>query len=258
MSTNDFYTVLADHYDELFRPSEGALQFIRQEAASAAVAGAAVTQGERGAGRKPRVLDVACGTGAWVRRLGELDFDVSGVDLSERMIARGKELARSKSIDPERLRIGAMMEIDTDPAAPFDLVFCVGNSISHLGSIEQVERFVSTARAALCPSGTLVLQYVTVGSLESGATFELPALEAEGASLERTYRRSSANEIQFDAKLHVAGEAPRAISQRLLVIEDEGMMLALREAGFGKIEVYGGFDRSEPGETGWVRVIRAA
>jgi SAM-dependent methyltransferase len=251
MSNTDFYTVLAHHYDELFAPSDAGIGFLKDEADRAHVDDA---EGPH----RPRAIDVACGTGAWLRRLVALDVDVVGIDLSEAMMNRGRTIAGKRGVDPDRLRVADMMAVDTHSRAPFDLVYCIGNSISHLGSFSDVERFISAARGALRDTGTLVLQYVSVDTLPVGERFALPALEADGVAFERTYSRTSQDAIEFSATLRVTDEAPRSISQRLLILEDDRMTRALTKAGFGSVDVYGGFDRSKPDETGWVRVVRAA
>ncbi len=238
MSSDDFYATLAGHYDELFGTNEDGLSFLREE----------------GARPGRRVLDLACGTGAWVRRLAGDGVDVVGVDLSEEMIERARAIARSAGIDPGRLSVGDMMKIDAHSRAPFDLVYCIGNSIAHLGSVDDVRSFVAAAASALRPDGTIVLQYVTVGALDVGKAFELPPLTAPGATMERTYRRRSRTDIEFAAVLTVDGEPPRSLSQRLLVIDDEAMLETLHGTGFGPVEFFSGFDRAPIDEASWVRV----
>lgn len=239
LSSADFYATLAEHYDELFGTSEDGLAFLREE----------------GARPGRRVLDVACGTGAWVRRLAGEEVDVYGVDLSAEMIERGRAIARSEGVDPDRLRAGDMMRIDAHPRGPFDLVYCIGNSIAHLAATDEVRGFVATTANALHDGGTVVLQYVTVSGLTVGEEFELPSLDAPGATMRRTYRRLGPSDIEFDAVLEIDGEPPQSISQRLLVIDDETMLEALRATGFGSAELYSGFDRSSV-DAAWVRVAR--
>lgn len=239
MSRSTFYSVLAQHYDELFSPSDEGLRLLTELATHS----------------HHRVLDAACGTGSWVRRLVRRGVDVVGIDLSEPMIVTGRRMAAEHQIDPARLRVRNMQQVETHPDAPFGLIYCVGNSVAHLSSFDEVERFLLSAAHGLVEGGSFVLQYVTVDALTVGNAFELPSLETDEASLERTYLRSSATEIEFRATLRASGETPERISQRLLVIGDEQMQKALIHAGFHSIEVYGGFDRSPAEEGTWVRVI---
>ena len=247
MSSADFYDALASDYDELFGVSDAGLEFVRAEGATA--------------GR--RVLDAACGTGAWTRALAREGVDVYGVDLSARMIERGRRIAREQGVDPDRLEARDMMRIDEHPRAPFALVSCVGNSIAHLASTGEVERFVRVAVAALGGAErpgddlrSLVLQYVSVGSLEVGDAMELPPLRSPRATMRRTYRRTDPERIRFDASLEVAGSEPVSIAQDLLVLDDGAVAAMLASAGLRSVETYGGFDRTPVTNGTWVRVVR--
>ncbi|MFW6313667.1 MAG: hypothetical protein ACOC2N_07270, partial [Spirochaetota bacterium] len=50
----------------------------------------------------------------------------------------------------------------------FDLVYCIGNSVAHLDSTDEVQGFVTTTAGALRAGGAIVLQYVSVGELGVG------------------------------------------------------------------------------------------
>jgi cyclopropane fatty-acyl-phospholipid synthase-like methyltransferase len=236
--TDDFYTVLADHYDELFGCSEELVRFLQAEGAR---------PGEGGP-----VLDTACGTGACTRALLRRGVDAYGVDLSQPMIRRGRELARMEGLDPARLAVGDMMRVRSHPAVPFELIFCVGNSISHLASVEQVGGFIAEASAALRLGGALVLQFVAVSTMDEGEELVLPDLRAGDVAMRRVYTRTSERSVRFDAWLE-----DHHVSQRLLVLDVAEVTAALESAGLRESRVYGGFDRSAPTGNGWVRVIVA-
>ncbi len=240
---SDFYSVLAAHYDELFGCDDATVAFLSEEGA---VAGA-------------RVLDVACGTGACTRALLDRRVDAYGTDLSSRMIELAKEKAHDAGIDQSRFSVADMLETAAHPCVPFGLVFCIGNSIAHLDSLDDVGRFVRAAATALgAEDGRLVLQYVDVEALGVGETFELPDLTGQAAAMRRAYHRESTSRIRFDAELTVRGEATQTISQRLLVIPTDELSRLVKQAGFSSLAVHGGFDRA-PGDRGrWVRVVVAA
>ena len=254
-SGSDFYDTLAGHYDELFGSSESGLAFLAAE----------------GARPGRRVLDVACGTGAWTRQLVDAGVDAYGIDLSQAMIDRARDFARDAGIDPGRFTVADMLEIDAHRAAPFDIVFCIGNSIAHLPSIAAVEGFVAAAARAMADASAstaageggssrlpaaLVLQYVSVGEISPGEDLVLPPLVAPGVVMERVYRRAGPARIRFDATLSVHGDQPVSVSQDLLVIDDEAVRGALERAGLRAVEIHGGFDRSPPTPGSWVRVAR--
>ena len=237
---SDFYTALADHYDDLFGCDEQTISFLSDEGA---VAGA-------------RVLDVACGTGACTRLLLNRDVDAHGVDLSSPMVEIARRRADAIGIDPGRFTVGDMLEIDEHSAAPFRLVFCIGNSVSHLETLAEVERFVSaTSRVLEGGNGRLVIQFVDVSAIPSGAEKVLPDLISPDAVMHRVYHRVSPSRIRFDASLVVHGEAEQHISQQLLVISTDEMMRVLARQGFARASAFGGFDRSPAARESWVRVV---
>ncbi|MFW5688943.1 MAG: class I SAM-dependent methyltransferase [Spirochaetota bacterium] len=267
-----FYAALSPHYDGLFRCSDSLVELIVDlvRPTSRSEEGRRVESGQADA--PPKVLDVACGTGGCTRALVSRGVDAVGVDLSQRMIRRARELAAGRDVDPERFSVGDMLEVDAHPHAPVDLLFSVGNSISHLTSVAAVERFLAAAARALgarpavarqtaeesrSGTGALVLQYVAAETIEPGTTHRLPDLEAPGVRMERRYHREDADTIRFDAALVVDAQEPVRLSQRLLVIGDEELEEALVRAGYRGVERYGGFDRSPAGPGVGARVVLA-
>jgi SAM-dependent methyltransferase len=98
-----------------------------------------------------RVLDVACGHGRITRELARRGADVTGIDISGKLIARAREIERD-----ERLGIGY---IHADVSAPgalsgggFDLVSCNFG----LSDIDDLAGAIAAIGGALRPRGTFV------------------------------------------------------------------------------------------------------
>lgn len=102
---------------------------------------------EHVAGR--RALDFGCGTGRSTRLLRECGFDVTGVDISESMVARARQL------DPGGdYRLLADGTLTATPAGPFDLVlaaFPFDNTPA-----AQKPRLLRALGDLLAPAGRLV------------------------------------------------------------------------------------------------------
>lgn len=107
---------------------------------------------ERGKGRKG--LDVGCGQGAYVGRMRELGFDVTGIDASEGQI----RLAAAKLGAPEVVRAGSLPQIPA-PGASFDFVYVI-NVLHHLDSIEEQRRAFGEIRRVLKPGGLLFVHEI--------------------------------------------------------------------------------------------------
>ena len=118
-------------------------------------------------GAKPgRALDAGCGTGTLALALAERGWQVTGLDLSEAMLA----VARAKDAGGRvAWRAGDITRFDL--AAPagagaFDLVTCVADTLNHLETLEDWERAFRRFAAHLRPGGWLFFDVMTMRGLE--------------------------------------------------------------------------------------------
>jgi predicted TPR repeat methyltransferase len=105
------------------------------------------------------VLELACGTGSVLKQL-DADYEVTGVDLSERML----EIAARK-VPRARLIRADMTRVALDES--FDVVLCVYDSINHLLKFGQWEAVFDRAHAHLHDGGLFVFDVNTERRLAS-------------------------------------------------------------------------------------------
>ena len=135
------FDVVADKYDKWYETAEGAM-YDRLEKKAVSRYLRQNTQGMK-------LLEVGCGTGHWSRFFSDCGFEVTGVDVSERMIktAQGKNIAN------------ASFQIADGHSLPFkDNSFDVTAAITTLefaGNTELVLR--EMARCTRKPSGQLII-----------------------------------------------------------------------------------------------------
>lgn len=229
-----FYLSIADYYEDIFRVNEKQLQFLSSSA-----------QGKR-------VLDVACATGSVASALGSRGFDVTGIDLSEAMIQR--------AIKKERITAFVRSMLDLDGLGePFDLVYCIGNSVPHLDNEEEIMCFFSQCYGVLRSGAKLVIQIINFTNFwrEPGDSLgALPTIENDRVKFERQYFRDN-HKIRFHTKLTAGGHS--LINDALLYpIMPQRCMDLLRACHFTNIEIYAGFDESAfHAETALSVVLRA-
>jgi len=107
-------------------------------------------------GRKPRILDVGCATGALLAALRDRGWDVQGVEISTAQASYGRERYK--------LRIHAGdIESAAFPAAGFDLVHA-SHLIEHLND---PGAFLDEAARVLAPGGSLVLTTPNADGLQA-------------------------------------------------------------------------------------------
>ncbi len=123
---------------------------------------------------KNRVLDLACGTGRHAIALSKRGASVLGIDSSETMIARARELAAEEHADVEFL-VADMTELHALLQEKFDLVICLGNSLALLGSLDSVKGVTSDINDILVPGGRFIAQILNFEEiLNSGFRYMPP------------------------------------------------------------------------------------
>jgi SAM-dependent methyltransferase len=103
------------------------------------------------------VLDLGCGPGYHAQALAQSGARVIAVDNSEDLLRELGELCAGLDVVP------VLAEL-SDPAsfaarAPFSTILCVGDTITHLGTLGDVETLLSDCARWLAPGGALVLEF---------------------------------------------------------------------------------------------------
>ena len=155
------YQELAPYYDELFPASGAAVSFLEARCPEGGAA-----------------LDIACGTGSHALALARRSRRVVGVDLDRSMIELAVRKAGARDV---AFLIGDMTKLDSCPEAlgPFDLIYCIGNSIVHLPDRESVSIALASCRDRLIPHGAVVIQIINFELVKNGAVPELPPLHSK-------------------------------------------------------------------------------
>ena len=110
--------------------------------------------GRHSAGR-PRILDCACGTGNDAVALAHAGHRVSASDGSQGMVDAARRRISEAGIDVP-VEVCRWEDLPSRLQGPFDLVLCLGNSISHLAGDRAGPAFRGMA-GVLAPGGRLVL-----------------------------------------------------------------------------------------------------
>ncbi|MEO7093394.1 MAG: class I SAM-dependent methyltransferase [Polyangiales bacterium] len=126
------------------------------------------------------VLEYGCGSGRIALPLARAGADFFGIDLSAPMLA---ELEKKVATEPDdvrrhvRVRHGDMREVALKKRFP--LVICTFNTLLHLYSREDVERFLARVRGHLAPGGVFVFDANVPTPFDlardPGTAFKMPA-----------------------------------------------------------------------------------
>lgn len=226
-----FYEQIAPYYDYIFPAGEEQLRFL-----------------QKAAGLPPKkILDVACGSGVYSVKLAQSGYKMWATDIDAEMV----RLARQKAIDNKvevKTFISDMQQLDQHISEQFDCIFCIGNSIVHIGSADSILSAVLQMKSRLTPNGKLLLQIINFDRVLAKGVTSLPTIYNQEINLEfkRNYIRDDDRRlIYFDTVLTVnEGNGQNRFENRVELFPLLALSLKeiLTKVGFCSINFYGGFN----------------
>jgi len=214
------------------------------------------------------VLDIACGTGAYSIALAVKGHHVWGLDLDEKMIAAARRKAAGRDVT---FAVGNMLDVDSIfPGRVFDLVFCIGNSLVHLGDRDSVSGLVKKVLGLLDRGGMFIAQVVNYDRIVRSRRACAPAQQIEieslpvieraehGITFIRNYEFTGDPEhINFNTEIRY-GNVSIPNSVKLLALQSGDLVGIVRSAGFSDVRLFGGYDESRHDENAMATVIKAS
>jgi SAM-dependent methyltransferase len=185
-----------------------------------------------------RLLDVACGTGKSFLPMLPRGWQVTGCDISPRML----ELAREKAGDGVELSVADMLDLPR--FGEFDLVWALDDAINYLLSPAELRQALSGMRVNLAPTGLLLFD---VNELQAYRTFfaETVVVERDGGRLvwcglgEKDVAPGSICESRMEVISDGDEEKAPALTHRQRHFPEAEVVAAIEGAGLECLDVYG-------------------
>ena len=213
---SQFYNQIAEKYDFIFPLSPAHKTFFASEL------------------HGKTILDVGAATGNLTAYLSSQGYEVTAIDLSERLIAKAAE----KGVTVQQLN---MLAIDELPM--FDNIVCIGNTLPHLDSKTSVQLFLQKAYRQLTQGGKLVLQLVNFqkyfAQQQGDYLGNLPLIENDKVKFERYYYLNEEGKIRFKTIL----DDTIKNEELLQPIFADQLTEWLTQIGFQAINLYGNFKK---------------
>jgi len=227
-----FYEEISRYYDYIFPVGRQQLDFIKAFA------------GDTGTS----ILDVACGSGGYSVALAGLGYKLTATDLETEMIIKAKAKAEAAGVQVNAFTCD-MKELEKKLVGNrFGCIFCIGNSIVHLGSMGDILDVLKQMHSLLNRGGKLILQTINYDRILKSGISGLPTITNKEAGLEftRNYKYDEKSGLlSFDTILTVTEEGTRRSYENsidLFPVLSGDVNEVLTEAGFKKIQLYGDFE----------------
>jgi len=200
---------------------------------------------------KPRVLDMACGSGRHSIVLAARGSEVTGIDASKSMILAAKKHAENKGVAPKFI-VGDMETIRTTVDGLFDLVICLGNSLALVKDIDSLKHVVKDVFNLLKDGGSFVVQVLNFEEIHWSGFRNFPLKtgtlsDGEEITFARLFEHSDypfSSTLVMSAFRKQEGEWTSEVStQKVLNLKHDKMKSILQETGFSSVEIYSDYAR---------------
>ncbi len=234
----DVYDQMAEFYDLIYSDSLD-LEFYLQEAKNA---------------RGP-VLEVACGTGRILLRLAKEGIDVTGLDISQGMLAILEKKAKEAGIRA-KTHVADMASFRLQ--RQFSLIIVPYRSFLHLRSDEQRKKALGTFYEHLMPGGRLILHTYNPSEQEKALQGGYHNYEREEVTDPAGRKRALHWYLQYEPRGRVGhykiimkadGEKDREFLMDIAFVGEKDMEALLKGAGYRNIKRYCGFSYSPYNES---------
>jgi ubiquinone/menaquinone biosynthesis C-methylase UbiE len=195
------------------------------------------------------VLEVACGTGRITLPIARTGIEITGLDISRPMLERARRKAEAEHLAITWLEQDCR-QINADQA--FSLIFSATNAMQHLHDLDSINAFLISAKHALRPQGTLILDVFNPDPAKLARTIarryhHKTILDATGREVrvEATSQYNSATQILGFTLFYVrSGELIRTKNVNMRCFFPEELMTLCR---FNRLEIvqrYGDYDET--------------
>ena len=199
------------------------------------------------------VLDAACGSGGHAIALAKNGYAVAGTDLSPGMITQARKNAQKEglTIDFQAAGFGTLQaHLNHSPLFPFNAIICLGNSLPHLLSTDEISQALKDFYNCLKPGGVLILQNrnfdAVMAKKERWIGPQARRIDDEEWLFLRFYDFDPDGLITFNiVRLHRqgGGDWQQHISvTRLYPLLYRDLIERLSQAGFGDVNAFGLMD----------------
>ncbi len=178
------------------------------------------------------VIDLGCGSGFQTLPLAEAGFDVVAIDLNETLLAELREHAAGRPIQIVR---DDLLNFAAHLPGEAALIVCMGDTLTHLSSIDTVSTLVRTAAHRLQRGGRLVLGFRDLVSHELTGTARFIPVRSETDQIFTCFLDYRTDHVEVNDLLHRReGDQWRfsASAYRKLRLSAARVSALLTEAGF--------------------------
>ncbi len=190
-----------------------------------------------------KALDIGCGTGSYTLALARSGVKATGMDLSRSMLAAARKNSLDYGLDIDFINSN-MDKMRCSVDAEFDLILCMGNTLPHLLSKNDLYSMLTGCRQSLNPGGHLVLNLLNYDGILNAKKRIVGISRNKNHEFIRFYDFRKPYVLFNILEIDWTGEknSHKIISTKLYPYTRSELCSALMESGFRDFRIYAGLE----------------
>lgn len=231
---SNFYQSIARHYDDIFPMSDMLKRFLTSYSVK----------------KEDDILDLGCATGEVVLFLSQYCDRAIGIDLDSDLIHIAHAKQKDRGINNAQFFERNMNDLTIFSSDQFQFALCLGNTLVHITSMNDIDDFFRRAAGILSRRGKFIFQILNYNKILKRRIVSLPLIDNEKISFERRYDHEiHAPLLAFNTRLTVkATDEVIDNSIDLIPIKREDLLNMSSTKLFASVQFLGGFDGRTFGE----------
>ncbi len=223
------YDVIAENYSEIFPLDSNRVEFIRTICKD----------------KLKRILDVGCATGDLSIALDQYGYEITGIDINKKMISIAIAKKEDNS-DNSKIEFYTKNMLNINELSVFDCILCLGNTLPHLNSLNQVQLFFNMVFEKLSKNSCFIFQILNYDKIMSQKSINFNLIETDSFQFKREYYFNDDDTVKFIIRFtdHKNKEIYSDFNI-LLPLYQEQLKLMLDIAGFSNLKIYSNYDRAK-------------
>ena len=223
----NIYDLLANNYSEIFPVESDKVHFIKEYCSTS----------------NARILDIGCATGDLAIELSKLGHNAVGIDLNSKMIEiAGRKVEKEQS--PIQFQILNMLDVGS--LGNFECVLCLGNTLPHLSSEDDVYKTIVSISSIVTDGGVFIFQILNYDKILNEQKVDFKVIETDSIIFKRQYYFKNDMSISFRIDLEDKKTKQKYTgTTELLPLRKRQLFLLLERAGFDDVHVFSDYNRTE-------------